>query len=319
MKPVYVYLLAGLLFVFGVFVGRIYKAQVPPTTSIREANSEYKFVHPLLLTQSSIPDPSQELNTVRMAVKSYIDGAEADGKASNISVYLRDLESGRWTGVNENDQYAPGSMLKVAILLGYLQAGDDSPNILSSLYYYDPQIDEGQYFQPAKLLPRGEHTVSQLLTNMIVESDNTATIVLANAHSPIVEKVYKDLQLPDPQVGVDFMSPKQFAAFWRVLYNGTYLSHDLSEEALRLLSTTTFTQGLVAGLPKGTQVAHKFGEHTTVSPVAAPIHELHDCGIVYPKNAGPYFICIMTRGNDFKNLQTAIADTSKIVYQYMAK
>ena len=110
------------------------------------------------------------------------------------------------------------------------------------------------------------------------------------------------------------ISPREYSRFFRTLYNGTYLSHDLSEQTLDLLSKTNFTQGLVAGIPKDIAVSHKFGEQT-INIVnlnnQQVIRELHDCGIVYLPN-NPYLICIMTKGIDFINLQTVIKDISKI-------
>src|SRR6266481_7334580 len=131
-------------------------------------------------------------------------------------------------------------MLKVAIMMGYLNQAETNPNFLNIKYAYTPQIDEGQYFKPPVTLSAGSYSATDLIKNMIVESDNTATLILANQNPSIIENVYKKLSLPDPEVGSDFMSPKQYAIFWRVLYNGTYLSHETSEEALDLLSLTTF-------------------------------------------------------------------------------
>lgn len=297
-----------------------HKATTNATSQVlRENSSTYKFVNPLLLTQSNSSTKAPQYEGIRSAAASYIKNAVAAGKASDISLYVRDMNSGLWTGVNEDATYAPGSMLKVPIMLGYLDKSEEVPAFLDEKYYYNPQIDEGQYFKPARMLSQGTYAARDLIKNMIIESDNTATIILANAHPEEVAKVYENLALPNPEAGADFMSPKQYASFWRVLYNGTYLSHDVSEEALDLLSLTTFDDGLIASLPKGVRVSHKFGEHTNVAPGIAPVHELHDCGIVYPDKTDPYFICVMTRGSDFMSLETVISDISKMVFENLPK
>jgi hypothetical protein len=89
--------------------------------------------------------------------------------------------------------------------------------------------------------------------------------------------------------------------------------------ALELLTKTDFDKGLVAGVPSGTLVAHKFGEKTinTVGisgQINNTIHELHDCGIIYIPN-DPYFLCVMTKGNDFETLASVIKDISGIVWK----
>jgi hypothetical protein len=64
-------------------------------------------------------------------------------------------------------------------------------------------------------------------------------------------------------------------------------------------------------------VAHKFGEHrnATVSGEIAET-ELHDCGIIYyPEH--PYFLCIMTKGENLPSLESVISSASKLVYTYV--
>jgi len=80
------------------------------------------------------------------------------------------------------------------------------------------------------------------------------------------------------------------------------------------LSKTTFVGGLVAGLPTGLTVSHKFGEYVAAdgNDQITSI-ELHDCGIVYYPPS-PYFICVMTRGTNLDNLKTAIKDVSGLIY-----
>jgi beta-lactamase class A len=282
--------------------------------TFRENSPNYKFTNPLLLTQSNADKPSSAYASFQTVIDNYLDSARTNSDVSDVSVYFRDMNSGLWTGVNENDTYAPGSMLKVAIMMGYLSTAETNTGFLDVKYAYTPQIDEGQYFKPPVMLPAGTYSAGDLIKNMIIESDNTATLILANQNPNVVERVYHNLHLPDPEVGADFMSPNQYAVFWRVLYNGTYLSHDDSEEALDLLSLTTFNDGLVAGLPSGTRVAHKFGEHTDVSVNKPVVHELHDCGIVYLPSKDPYFLCVMTRGSDFNALEKVISGLSKLVY-----
>lgn len=285
--------------------------------ALRENSKEYKFINPLLLVYSDNETVSPEYKALESKIITYIDSATKTNNASNISFYFRDLNSSLWTGVNENDKYAPGSMLKVAVLLAYLKLSDKTPTALDENYFYEPKIDGGQYFKPPTILSSGYHSVRDLIKNMIIESDNTATITLINKNSQAVDQVYLDLKLPIPTDISDFMSAKSYSVLWRVLYNSTYLNRNLSEQSMTLLSLTTFKDGLVAGVPPTVTVAHKFGEHTNVIAGQDPERELHDCGIVYPQNKGPYFICVMTRGNDFNKLESVISDISKITYNHV--
>ena len=80
---------------------------------------------------------------------------------------------------------------------------------------------------------------------------------------------------------------------------------------MQILSKTSFNKGMVAGLPKGVSISHKFGERGFSD---SNIKQLHECGIVYMAGS-PYLVCVMTRGTDFDQLSSVIADISGIIYK----
>ena len=110
------------------------------------------------------------------------------------------------------------------------------------------------------------------------------------------DKVFTDLGITIPGVRgtEDYMSVSDYASFFRILYNASYLTKDDSQKALDLLTKVDFADGIRAGVPKGVPVANKFGERSVNG-----LQQLHDCGIVYYNNH-PYLLCIMSRGSDFK-------------------
>jgi len=113
----------------------------------------------------------------------------------------------------------------------------------------------------------------------------------------------------------DFISVKGYSAFFRFLYNATYLNKEMSEKALEILSTTNFNTGLPAKLPKGILVSHKFGER---GYVGTNLKQLHDCGIIYLAG-NPYLLCVMTKGDSFEELANVIADISEMVYKAVSE
>jgi len=109
------------------------------------------------------------------------------------------------------------------------------------------------------------------------------------------------------------MNVVDYAAFFEILYNATYLNKEMSEKALAILTKSTFNYGLVGGVPIGVEVAHKFGER-----IFEEYKQLHDCGIIYKEN-NPYLLCIMTRGDmmegdNFNDLAMVIKKISEQVY-----
>lgn len=293
------------------------KNLVPKTTQIRAGSSDYQFINPLILVDNSnVSYP--ELNPLKNIIATHVDQAKKNLGAEDVSVYYRDMTSGKWTGVNENDQYAPSSMLKVGVLMAYLKISLTEPDILAEELAYTPHDDSGQFFKP-KQLPAGEYTVRDLLIQMIEQSDNDALDALDKARPQELVGVFNALNIPYPSVNTpaNFMSPVIYSRMFRTLYNATYLPDVYSEEALKLLSATAFDQGLVSGISASTTVAHKFGEQTDVVGGAVTDRELHDCGIVYYPDH-PYFLCIMTKGQDFSSLANIIGNISESVYDYVS-
>ena len=162
--------------------------------------------------------------------------------------------------------------------------------------------------------------MGQLINYMIIYSDNNAVALLYNSLAlNDFNKFFSDFGIFLPDVSgtpQDFISPKTYALFFRVLYGSTYLSRYDSEKALELLSQAEYKDGLVAGVPNNISVSHKFGEYgaiDNVNPNSYTSREFHDCGIVYYPDH-PYLLCIMTKGTDLSKLQNLVKETSQIVY-----
>lgn len=130
-----------------------------------------------------------------------------------------------------------------------------------------------------------------------------------------LSRIYTDLGIEIPGIRNvdDFMSVKDYASFFRVLYNASYLNREMSEKALDLLSKTDFEDGIVKNLPRNIKVSQKFGERRIDD-----ISQLHDCGIVY-KSKNPYLICVMTRGRSIDDLKKVIQNLSFETYTSIEK
>jgi beta-lactamase class A len=290
---------------------------------------QYSLINPLIFIdtdQRLFP----EFNNFDKQISTYVDSAQRKNEASSVSVYLRDMNSGHWTGTNENELYEPGSMLKVAVLIAYERYAMDqstlrkttTADVLSQKLYYPGADESGQYYKSVNPpLAKGYHTILDILDSMIINSDNTALQILMKNQQDAFTSVYDDFRLPPSPVvqDGDFMTAKSYSVVFRSLFNGSYLNRSASEQALELLTKTTFNDGLMAGIPSSTvQVAHKFGERTYATDSGLILgRELHDCGIVYyPRH--PYLLCVMTKGNgEYPMLAHVIADISKMAYEYV--
>ena len=290
------------------------------SNEIREGG--FKLINPLLECETNSNLEFHELAPFKYKIQNLIDEKIKNEEASHISIYFRDLNNGPWTGINEKENFAPASLLKLPIMIAYFRMAESDPSLLSKIITFDNEKREGlaENIRPKEEIELGKsYTVEDLIRRMIIFSDNSAANLLrVNANRELFYKPYKDLGIIiEDIVGLDdFMSVKTYASFFRILFNASYLSRNFSQKALEILSQSDFKDGLVAGVPEGVTVAHKFGER--IFKDGTKDIQVHDCGIIYYPSR-PYLLCIMTKGKNFNILPKVIAEISRLVYDEVDK
>jgi beta-lactamase class A len=326
--PLYVFLLASGLLILILF--HLNDAAPQAHREIREATTlveraatmqqfrqnEYELIKPLLLTESS--SESESLRELKRALFFEINNLKSNGTVKEASVYIQNMNDGDWISVNGQTTYAPGSMIKIAAMITYLSMSEDDPSLLSKQYTFKGPVKGMplQTFNGEPMEAGKKYDARELLSRMIISSDNYATQLINNALDiQRFKKLFTDLGIPEP----DVLDPKftiaieNVSKFLNVLYNSTYLNPENSEFALSLLTQSSFNIGIVGGVPAQIKVAHKFGEMKIDSEA-----QLHETAIVYEGN-DPYLITIMTKGNSIKELPGALSGLSKIAYGKMKK
>jgi len=289
--------------------------------SIREIHEQGQrgFTNPLVDFETTREIPEGVAMLLKKKLVGLIDDETKKGTISEVAVYFRDLNNGPWTGINERQNFTLASLVKVPVLIAYLKMEEvDSAHLSERVVFEPPPLPVTQNIAPQQQLVVGNtYTIEELLRQMIIYSDNDAkNVLLKQAPFGVINQVYTDLGLPLPDLTAaeDSISVKRYASFFRVLYNASYLRRDLSEWALKLLTETTYKEGLRGGVPESTPVAHKFGER--YDP-ATGMRQLHDCGIVYHPTS-PYLLCVMTRGREFSSLSAFIREVSRITYEIVS-
>lgn len=282
------------------------------TTEARQGG--YTYINPLLECELNSPlENTPELSTLKHALEDQIASLTSSTHISRIALYFRDLNNGPWFGIHEDDTFTPASLLKTPMMLAYLKLAETDPNLLSRRLTFKPRGEpESPYPGIASLRPEASYSVQELIERMIIYSDNDAFDTLTlNIDEARLQAVHKDLGLayPDPTTPEDFITVKEYAGLFRVLYNASYLSRNMSELALSILSRASYQDGLVKGVADGTVVAHKFGVRRTRENA----NQLHDCGIIYLPNH-PYLLCVMTKGDDLAVQTDALGKLSAQVF-----
>lgn len=287
------------------------------TKILRDQDDDFILTSPILDCEnfSQISSPIISSNKI----KDELNEIKEKYQVEDISLYYRDLNNGPWIGINEDSLFSPASLLKTPVAMALFKYSEDNEEILNKKIIVsneDILLDKNQNIKFDGVIEGGkEYTFLQILESMLQKSDNAAAgIILRNVPEKYTDGVFHSIGVPYKDVRHEVsLRVKDYAAFFRVLFNASYLNRPMSEKLLEILSNTEYKDGLVKGVPSNIKVAHKFGER-----VINNVYQLHDCGIVYyPKN--PYLLCVMTKGNNFTNQQRVISELSDFIYKEVDK
>lgn len=313
----------GFILIAGIILGILLnnfvvlgQRQLASITEVRGGGTE--FINPLLECEIGEEVLTSTVRPFKNKVSDLTEKIIGAKKADLISVYFRDLNNGPWFGINEKAEFSPASLLKVPFMIAALKQAELNPDFFKKeVFYKSPADTRDQHFPPSsEMTPGKNYTIEEVARRMVVYSDNNAKdLLLKNITGKILSDVYKELGVDAPNLEKtdNFITVKNYATFFRILFNASYLNKEFSNKALKILSESEFKDGLVAGIPGNIKVAHKFGER-----LLNGTKQLHDCGIVYYPNR-PYLLCVMTRGENWDPLTKTIADISKLVYQEVDK
>jgi beta-lactamase class A len=316
-------------FSFGAFIGRgtgmlgsIYEDSSEERTA--DTGGAFRFIRPPLghMTPDRALTPG-ELKPFRYKVDALIQSKLRAGEASTVSVFFRDLKSGHRFGIREQEPFSPESLLKLPLMVAYFKWAESNPGVLRRKILYAGSGEEVglQRTKAAKPLVKGRsYKVDDLILRMIAYDDIDAhALLMANLPPGYLDEVFKDIYANyDPAKKDDDVTFSAYASFFRVLYNASYLSKEMSEKALRYLSRSAFRDGTVAGIPSDIDCAIKYGERAMQADAGGgsvkDIKQLHEFGIIYYPGR-PYLMGVMARGEDSGKLANVIRDVTTLIYE----
>src|SRR5581483_10748940 len=174
------------IFACGMLAGWFFCAYVQASRNIipvRFSQPQYPLINQILYFDTPQNFAYPKYASLHDALTAYSNQATAQGRATEVSVYFRDLNSSEWVGVNETEQFDPASMLKVATLLATLHQSEKDSTVLSDTVTvpasFTIPVNPQDYYPPANPVTSGHtYTVPDLLQRLIVQSDNGANTIL---------------------------------------------------------------------------------------------------------------------------------------------
>lgn len=283
-------------------------------------------INPLLECELSTFGSNQKYIPFESDAKNRIQKEIIDkNKDLQFALYFRNLRNGPWFWIDEETDYAPASLMKLPIAISYMKWSEYMPEIRNATFSWVIDIIDVQNIKPTESVVAGNtYSLDELIKFSLIFSDNNANeTLLSHLPKDIIYKVFTDLNLPiiDKLEAWtnDYISVKEYASFFRVLYNASYLSDLNSSYLLDVLSKSAMTWAIRASVPNDIVVAHKFWERRLPNPDWSYTSQFHDCGIVYHPNY-PYVICIMTKWWDnIPRLERLVKDTSAIIFDEINK
>jgi len=241
------------------------------------------------------------------SVEQRVDRVLASHPGQTIAVAYYDLGSGASLYRNERMVFHAASTMKVPVMLAIFDAvsrgelrldqpvrvRNDFVSILDGSHY---ALDRGEdsdgtlYDEIGRELP-----LETLVRRMIVRSSNLATnLVIELVGAPRVMALMQTIGANDIRVLRGVEDDKAYHAGM----NNTTTAYDLmlifrslgerrASPMLDILLAQELNDGIPAGLPPGTPVAHKTGSITEIA---------HDAGLVYRRDGSAYVLVILTRG-----------------------
>jgi beta-lactamase class A len=315
-------MLAG-AFAIGIFVGRGTWLFMPGQaeqgeTAAPALSEDFRFIRQSLQPDIQDARKTRELKPFRYKVNALIDEKVEEEEAASVAVYFRDLDNGNWFGIHDQEPFSPESQVKIPLMIAYFKWAEANPLVLrKKLTAAAPPVpDETRFMRPARTLDPGKsYSVNDLIFRMVAYGDNDAYALLnANLPAKHRSRIYRDLYVNyDPQKEDDVLSLSAYASFFRVLFNASYLSEEMSEKALRYLSHSSFRGGIAAGIPPDIDLASKAGERVLKTDDGTEVLQLHEFGLIYHPGR-PFLLGITVRGTDYDDLARVIRDITRLIY-----
>ena len=246
-------------------------------------------------------------------VEERVDRILAAHPGKTIAVAYYDLATGASLYRNEREVFHAASTMKVPVMLGIFEAvtrgelrldqpvrvRNDFVSIFDGSHYAleaREDSDPALYGEIGKELP-----LDNLVRRMIDRSSNLATnLIIELIGAPRVMELMKRIGANDIKVLRGVEDDKAYHAgmnntttaydlmlILKTLGERKVVSPEASDRMIGILLAQEFNDGIPAGLPKGTRVAHKTGSITKIA---------HDAALVFRPDGTSYVLVVLTRG-----------------------
>ncbi|MFM7365551.1 MAG: serine hydrolase [Cuspidothrix sp.] len=310
------------LLIVGVGIGAIVGtllSVLDPASRISSVLSSGQDSSPQKSSQSS--NTNLYLSAEITPLKNSLQTLSTSNSALTAGIFLLDLDDGSYVDINGNTVFAAASMIKIPILIAFLQEVDVGKIRLDEMLTLEKQMIAGgsgnMQYQP----PDTKYSALDVATRMITISDNTATnmIIAKLGGQDSLNGRFRSwgltttmIRSPLPDLeGTNTTSPRELANLISMVNQGNFLSMRSRDLMLNIMARTQRDNLLPAGLGKGANAYHKTGDIGTM---------LGDAGLVDVPTGKRYVAAIMVkRPNNDPRATKLINSISSTAYQHFSE
>ncbi|OAA92880.1 serine hydrolase [Clostridium coskatii] len=246
--------------------------------------------------------------------------AAIDLKKLNCAFVIENLKTGEKIAYNENVVVPSASLIKIPIMMEILNQVKEGKLSLKQRITVEDNVKVP--FSILNLLESGNsYTLKDVITLMIIQSDNTAANILMDlAGMDNVNNYVKNLGIKNTVLQRKMMDSEarkegrenkttaaEMAKFFEIIYKGEKAKGSYSVIMKNILTSQLDNSVMRLNIPDDTLIAHKTGDLDGIS---------HDAGIVYLPNVD-YIFCGLTWDAVTNNFaRETIGKISKIAYDY---
>ncbi len=244
---------------------------------------------------------------------------EIENSNENISIIFKDLTNNKDLFIfNENRIFPSASLIKIPIMVEAFKKIESNQIQLDQKIKVNPRdkVD----FSIISVLDLEEYSLKDLITLMIIVSDNTATNLLINLlgfediNNRILDLGCQDTILQRKMMDFEsakegrenYTSPLDMGRIMEKIYRKTYLSPQSSSQIMEILGKQKYRDMIPRFIEDDFIISHKTGELKGLN---------HDIGI-FSVNSIDYLLGIFTTDgeNDYIGKET-IGRLGKIIYE----
>ncbi len=234
----------------------------------------FKEEYPLLDPMRFFAHPRDLLTTVQ-PIREELGTLFETENLEATSLYFEYLNTGANISINQDVRILPASLIKVPLAMAVMKKIEQWDWKLHNELIMMKEDRDTDWWDVYKYPIGTPITIENLLTEMLLHSDNTAyRILYRNLSLDEVKDVFGALGLDDFFDQQWKITAKEYTRLIRSLYTANYINPTHSQFLLDILSRTDYDDYLWQGIPEWIKFAHKIWENEWKTVIL-------DAGLVY--------------------------------------